>query len=153
MKCALEMGFAVAIKKTIEENEQRQKEEEEKKYQERVVEEKLLKFKEELYTLDALVEEELLKGNGKASIIIDTIDTFKYPKNYTFCCFSEKKKICHGYYWDTKRISIDFPLDDYLNYLHNHCYKTSYHYETFTGYSYTGKSSSDVRVKILDISI
>ena len=148
MKCALEMAIEIEKVKELE----RIKAEEERKAR---YEKKLAKFYENLEKIDEVVENALLKGRGKAEILVDDLWSCNEDGFYHFAekdnCNAYKNGGHVSYY--TKSISSDFPLEIYVDYLKSHCYNVEVIDYSFIGYSSTGKTSRTVSCKKMKISI
>jgi hypothetical protein len=141
---ACEMSAVITAKKLAEEEAKRQA--------------KLAKFakameefKANLESIDAYVEEKLLEGNGKAELLID-----KYLISVDdFWCFAEKS---YAYsteypYWNNKKMSEQFHLDTYIEYLREHCFTVEIIEKPFMACSSTGKTKTKLAGIHLKISI
>lgn len=147
MKCALEMAVEIEKEKELE----RIKAEEERRMRYQI---KLEEFYENLEKINEVVENALLKGRGKAEILVD-----EYSDNadgfYHFAETDRKyayKNGGHDYYY-TKSISDLFPLEIYVDYLKSHCYNVEVVDYSFIGYSSTGATKRTVHCKKMKISI
>ena len=149
MKCAFEMAIEIEKVKELE----RIKAEEERRIQ---YEQKLAEFYENLEKIDSIVEKALLKGKGKAEIMVDSC--WSHNRDLDFYCFAEyddsytHKNGGHAYYY-TKSISEYFPLEKYVEYLKEHCYNVEVEPYSFIGYSSTGATKKTVHCKKMKISI
>lgn len=148
MKCALEMAVEIAKAEELE----RIKAEAERKAR---YEKKLAEFYENLEKIDKVVEDALLKGRGKAEILVDDLWSFNEDGFYHFAKFNNEyasKNGGHAYY-HTERISEDFPLEIYIDYLKSYCYNVEVIDYSFIGYSSTGATKKTVYCKKMKISI
>ena len=148
MKCALEMAIEIAKVEELE----RIKAEEERKAR---YEKKLAEFYENLEKIDEVVENALLKGRGKAEILVDDLWADNKDGFYHFAKFDNKYASKNGgyVYYYTERISEDFPLEIYIDYLKSHCYNVEVIDYSFIGYSSTGVTKRTVHCKKIKISI
>jgi hypothetical protein len=138
MKCALEMKVAVETKLLNEEME--------------AMEHYLT---EVLPKLNAIVEDLLLRGNGKAELMLDEKGNGKY---YLGCKDYESYPKNSLPYWAVrrdKRFNSDdiIYLEHYKNFLENLCYEVKITQDSFKGCSSTGKSTEYVYYPVLKISI
>lgn len=148
MKCALEMAIEIEKVKELE----RIKAEEERKVRYQT---KLAEFYENLEKIDEVVENVLLENRGKAEILVDDLWARNEDGFYHFAETDGQyayKNGGHAYYY-TKRISDDFPLEIYVDYLKSHCYNVEVVDYSFIGYSSTGKTKRTVYCKKIKISI
>ena len=160
MKCALEMGIIIAkevelekIRKAEEERlekirkEQERKEKEEKLYAD---------FYNSIEEIDSIVEKALIKGRGKAELLIG--GTTEDEEDFGFYCFSEysnryyDRNGGHIYWWNTS-ISPLFHLEKYCEYLREHCYNIILTPCTALGYSSTGVSKKEMKLYRINIYI
>jgi hypothetical protein len=108
-------------------------------------------FKANLESIDAYVEEKLLEGNGKAELMID-----QYLLSVDgFWCFAEKSYIYSTKYpyWGNKKVSEQFHLDTYIEYLREHCFTVEIVEKPFMACSSTGKTERKLEGIHLKISI
>lgn len=148
MKCALEMAAEIAEVERLE----RIKEEEERKARYQA---KLEKFYENLEKINEVVENALLKDRGTTEILVDDLSAYNEDGFYHFAVADGQyayKNGGHAYY-HTKRISDDFPLESYVDYLKSHCYNVEVVDYSFIGYSSTGATKRTVHCKKMKISI
>ena len=116
--------------------------------------ERLLKaladFQKNLASIDDYVEKKLVAGDGKAKLLIDEVSWG--PKGFYY--FSKKDYRYSAYcpYWSNERVSKDFPLEAYIQYLRDHCYEVEIIKEPFTAYSSTLKSETTMEGLTLSIS-
>jgi hypothetical protein len=160
MKCALEMAVEIAteiklekIRKAEEERlekirkEQERKEKEEKLYAD---------FYNSIEEIDTIVEKALIKGKGKAELLIG--GTTQDEEDFGFYCFSEydhryyDRNGGHIYWWNTS-ISPLFHLEKYCEYLKKHCYNVVITPWSAIGYSSTGVSKKEMEFYRMIISI
>ena len=112
------------------------------------------KFFKALPEIDEFVEKHLIEGKGRASLLIDAHGCS--PKGFYY--FAEKNYTSYPHarqspYWSNKAISEDFPLDEYIKYLQEHCYHVEVVKRPFTAYSSTGKTSDTMEGLTMIISM
>lgn len=136
MMYACEMIAMIAEKKAREEAERLSK--------------ALADFQKNLASIDDYVEKKLIAGGGKAKLLID--EESWGPKGFYY--FSKKdyrySSICP--YWNNARVSENFPLEAYIQYLRDHCYEVEIIKEPFEAYSSTLKSETMMEGLTLSIS-
>jgi ribosomal protein L17 len=149
MKCALEMAAVIVEAErleTIRKEEERKKE----------FEKRLVKFYEKIEKIDTFVENAILKGKGKAELLVDS--PFSTEKELGCYCFAELDNRYAdrngGYpYYYTNTLTDNFPLEIYIEYLKSHCYNAEIIPYSFVGYSSTGRTKRTVRCNKIKISI
>lgn len=147
MMCACELVIAIDEKRKAEEEARRLAKLER-------LNAAMKKFKRDLEEIDAYVEEHLIAGNGKAELMIEKCyESPECPDD--FYSFVEKD---YSYsntkpYWYNKKRSEKFPLEIYIKYLQEHCYKVSVVERPFTAYSANLKYSWQMEGLTLKISM
>ena len=144
MMCAYELAIVVEEKRKAEEEARRLAEL-------KRLNEAMEKFKRDLEEIDAYVEKHLIAGNGKAELMIEK----RHGCPDGFYSFAEKD---YSYsntkpYWLNKQRHEKVPLEVYIKYLQEHCYKVSVVERPFTAYSASLKSSQQMEGLTLKISM
>lgn len=148
MMYACEMMTMITEKKAREEAERLEREAREKA-------EKLAKalqnFYNDLKEIDAFVEKQILKGEGKVKILIDR-DSYEPDDFYYFAKKDWRYSTVYPY-WNNQRVSTSFPLETYIAYLRDHYYTVEVIKEPFMAYSSTLKFDRMMEGLTLSISI
>lgn len=146
MMYACEMVAKVLAKKAEEEEAKRQAELAKRA-------KALERFKENLESIDAYVEEKLLEGNGCVKLLIEEEDWYCNG----FWSFAEKDYKSYpsrSYpYWHNIQVTEYFPLDVYMEYLRDHCFEVEVVECPFTAFSSTGKTERTMPGITLKISV
>jgi hypothetical protein len=144
MMCACELAIVVEEKRKAEEEARRLAEL-------KRLNEAMEEFKRNLEKIDAYVEKHLIAGNGKAELMIEK----RYGCPDGFYSFAEKdyRYSSTKPYWCNNTESEKFPLEVYIKYLQEHCYKVSIVECPFTAYSASFKSSQQMEGLTLKISM
>ena len=142
MMCAYEIVVNVEAKKKAEEEAKRRVEQE-------IIAEAIEVFKENLERIDAYVEKKLIEGDGKACLMIEK----SYPNGFWNFAEKDYRYFKTMPYWFNKRMTEDFPLDIYIEYLREHCFNVEIIECPFNAYSSTGKTFEKMPGITLKISV
>lgn len=144
MKYAYEIMAEVTAKKKAEEEAKRLAELEK-------INKAMENFQKHIEEIDAYVEKKLIKGNGKAELMIDNY--LSACKGFWYFATKYYKYSDTKPYWDNLRVTSDFPLELYIEYLREHCFTVEKIERPFMGYSSTGKTEIKMDGITLKISV
>ena len=144
MKNACEIMVEVAVKNKIEEEKKRLEQLEK-------IAKAMEEFKKHIEEIDAYVEKELIRGNGKAELMIDRY--WRECEGFWYFAQKDYRYSCVNPYWHNSRETESFPLDFYINYLREHGFTVERVERPFTAYSSTFKSSTRMEGITLKISV
>ena len=151
MKYACEIMAEVIAKKKAEEERKRVEEEASRLAKLAMTKKAMEEFQKNIEEIDAYVEKELIKGEGRAELMID--ERRFYCEG--FWCFVKKdyrySKVSP--YWENKRMTETFPLEPYIEHLREHCFTVEKIRRPFTGYSSNFKQKRNMEGITLKISI